>query len=94
MEEVRKEYHRRVIIVLNGELDASNRLEAIKIVHVQSYYYTQGNDCDQEAVHEIADRICVAGRLRCQAKHGFTGRFRYAFTPSLPRLNKVQGGKS
>lgn len=47
-EEARKEYYRTVIVVLKGEVSASNRLEAINILAVQfSYYnYTQENDCD------------------------------------------------
>ena len=70
MEEGRKENYRTVIVVLKGEVSASNRLEAINILAVQFYYYTQENDCDQEAVQEIADRIrlSVARRFRYQAK--------------------------
>lgn len=66
MEEGRKENYRTVIVVLKGEVSASNRLEAINILAVQFYYFTQENDCDQEAVQEFADR--VARRFRYQAK--------------------------
>ena len=34
MEEARKEYYRTVMVVLKGEVSASNRLEAIKILAV------------------------------------------------------------
>ena len=44
MEEARKEYYRTVIVVLKGEVSASNTLEAINILAVQFYYYTQEND--------------------------------------------------
>ena len=46
MEEARKEYYRTVIVLLKGEVSASNRLEALNILAVQFYYYTQENDCD------------------------------------------------
>ena len=46
MEEERKEYYRTVIVVLKGEVSASNRLEPINILAIQFYYYTQENDCD------------------------------------------------
>ena len=46
MEEARKEYYRAVIAVLKGGVSASNRLEAINILAVQIFYYTQENDCD------------------------------------------------
>ena len=46
MEEARKEYYRTVIVVLKGEVSASNSIDAINILAVQFYYYTQENDCD------------------------------------------------
>ena len=46
MEEASKEYYRTVIVVLKGEVSASNRLEAINILAVQFYYYAQENDCE------------------------------------------------
>ena len=46
MEEASKEYYRTVIVVLKGEVSASNRLEAINILAVQFYYYAQENDRD------------------------------------------------
>ena len=67
MEEANKENYRTVIVVLKGEVSASNRLEAINILAVQYYYYAQENDCDEQAVHEIADGIS-AGSFRYQAK--------------------------
>ena len=67
MEVARKENYCTVIVVLKGDVSASNRLEANNILAVQ-FYYTQENDCDQEAVHEMADGISVAGTFRYQAK--------------------------
>ena len=46
MEEARKECYRTVIVVLKGEVSASNRLEAINILAVQFYYCAQENDCN------------------------------------------------
>ena len=94
MKEAREEYYRRVIRVLKRELTASNTLEAVNILAVQIYYHTLKNDCDQEPVHEIADRICVARKFRCLAKPGVTRRFCYSFMPSLPCLNNLQGESS
>ena len=35
-----------VIVVLKGEVSAFSRLQAINILAVQFYYFTQENDCD------------------------------------------------
>ena len=59
-----KEYYRTLIVVLKGEVSASNRLDAINILAVQFYDYAQENDCDLQAVHEIADGVSVECRFR------------------------------
>ena len=71
MKEARTGCYRRGVIVLKKKLGTSKRLKDINILAVQFYYCTLENDSDQEAVHEIADKICDAGKFRCQAKPGF-----------------------
>ena len=71
MKEARTGCYRRVVIVLKKKLGTSKRLKDINILAVQFYCCTLENDSDQEAVHEIVDKICDAGKFRCQAKPGF-----------------------
>ena len=85
MKEARKGCYRRVVIVVKKKLGTSKRLKDINILAVQFYYCTLENDSDQEAVHEIADRICDAGKFRCPAKPGififYLNIFIYMFAP-------------
>ena len=82
------------MVVLKGEVSASNRLEAINILAVQFYYYAQENDCDEQAVHEIADGISVAGSFRYQAKTQLYRKLLFCIYAIFPCLNSAQGKRS
>ena len=63
MKEARKGCYRRVAIVLKKKLGTSKRLKDNNILAVKFYYCTLKNNSDQEAIHEITDRICDAGEI-------------------------------